>query len=203
MSQCWIETKPIGNTDSEIFQLNVTTDFNLKYSNQVSSHPVVDRTNIVDNYIKENTTISINGGLSDIKNYIMSRNGKPQRDSAESIALLLKIRDSGTPFTLHLSNELQPFLDCVFTSLTFTKGSGYGSSYDVSFEITQIIPSTQVSLSLERFTQNAITNDQSASKSDGGTKPTEEVGSLTLAASLVAGFANFVINPTSYFTSGG
>ena len=202
MSQCWIETKPIGNNDSEIFQLTITTDFNLKYSNQVSSHPVVDRTNIVDNYIKENTTISVNGGLSDIKNYIMCRNRKPQRNSAESIALLSKIRESGTPFTLHLSNELQPLVDCVFTSLTFIKSSGYGSSYDVSFEIAQIIPSTQVNLSLERFTQNAVTNNQSSSKSDGGTKPTEDVGSLTLAAKIAVGFTNFVIDPTRYFTSG-
>lgn len=189
MSQFWIETIPLKDEDAEVFQLTCTTDFKVVYPSEVSSHPVVDRREVTDNYIRKNVTVTVNGLLSEIKNYLMSRNEKPQRSVRESLDFLLRIRDNGETFTLHLEDQLKPLVDCVFTSLTFNKESSYGSSYDVTIEIKQILPSKQVSLVLERFTQKE--NDQAGSKTNSGGAGTKEVGSFTSFVDLEDGIFKF------------
>jgi hypothetical protein len=182
MSQFWIETNPTTGVDVEVFQLTVTTDFKIDYPSEVSSHPVVDRREVSDNYIRKNITVTVNGMLSNIKNYLLSANKKPQRDVSESLNFLTRLREKGETFTLHLEDQLDPLVDCVFTSLVLNKESSFGSSYDISIEIKQIIPSKQVSLSLERFIQS--NNDQSGSKTSGAGAATKELKSESLGVLL-------------------
>jgi len=187
MSEFWIETKPEKPTDtSEIYQLTCTTNISLDLSGTATSHPVVHRSTVSDNYVRNPPKMSASGLLTNIVN-ISLKGISPRRSVAENIKALEALQASGIPFMIHFDKDLAPRDNCVFTSLNFTKSSGMGEAYKVNMSIQQILQSSQVSISTERFTQSAKVNDASGSKVDGGDSAVKKAP-LTLLAEGISQF---------------
>jgi len=177
ISEFYIETVPSYEGESvEYYQLTCTTDFTITHSGTASSHPTVDRKTISDSYINQSVTISCNGVVSNIVNLSLD---KIQRTVGDNVNSIVALKETGNPFTIHYDSQVsgEGLTNCVFTSLTFTKGSGYGTSYDVSFTAQQILKSSKVSIIDEEFKQDSKVNSQSSGKSTSGNTATTEVRS--------------------------
>lgn len=187
MSEFWIETKPTSPTQpSEIYQLTSTTDMTIDLSGEATKHPVVDRSTITDNYVRNPPKITVVGLLSNIVN--LSLKGiTPKRTVAENVIALEALQASGVPFTVHFDKNLDPKGNCVFTALNFTKSSGMGTAYKVNMNIQQILRSSQVSFSVERFNQSKDVNNESGSKSEGGDNSVKQF-SNSLLQGLIKSF---------------
>lgn len=190
MSQFYIKTKPEFG-DPEVYQLSCTTEMSINLSNSVSKNPMVSRRNIADNTAVNSIEITASGVITNVRNYLLTKRSlNDQRTVSDNFYLLKSLQESGDTFELHLEDQLNPLDDCVFKSLTFTKNSGQGTSYDVNMTITQIVKSTQISSSNEKFERNVDVQNQSGSKTSSGSTATKDEGNLSRA--LLNGFIKTV-----------
>ena len=140
MSYIYIETQnqdPSSNTPKEYFALTVTESVDFSMVSRPTRNPVSSKSVISDHVVNENKKFTFTGMVSDVLNFSFQA-GIPQFKAADNVSRLELLRDSKIPFSIKFDKDLELRKDCVFTSLEFSKGSGMGSSYDVTLSFEQL-----------------------------------------------------------------
>lgn len=182
-SQIYLEIPPAeGEELSTFIELTVVSNLSVKMPTEVSSFPSLDGVTVSDNAVNGNKVYQLEGIISDTMNTSLASGGK-QKSAKSNYKLLEFVRDGHKRFTLYFDNNQDPVSDCILTSLILSKGSGMGTSYKVSLEITEILVSNASLSSIEKFIR-ADVKDQLADTTTASIVPTEEVKILSTFARL-------------------
>jgi len=159
------------NNKPQFTELTCTSEVSVNFKNKVSSFPVESGSYISDHVSNSPVEITFTGVVSDIFNYSLDYG-----DTVENTIKTLKaLRDSNTPFTVSIADNLDSYSNCVFTDFMISQSSGKGTSWDVRLGMVQIqIGSAS---SLETYPDNEI-KDQHAAKNNQGSNATEEDSSF-------------------------
>lgn len=172
---------------NNVFELTATTDVAFSYRGSLTNYPVEDGFANTDHYTVENTTLSMQGVITEV---IKLNNDSPTKGQKDYIEGLRAVQVSKKPFTVYLDDKLKPFKNCLFTSFDVSRSQAEGTSgWRISLGIEQIRIEDKAKASLVQVASTSETsnvnkdgsvNDKTGSTADVGTKPTRTV-SLTTA----------------------
>lgn len=111
------------NGEEVLYTLDSTTEVNVKYPTQITSHPVESGKLITDNSVNRNSTVSFIGHISDAK----SLSGANNLTTEDYIKGILRLRSSGDYFTTYFTTKNEPWKTCLFQSIELAQNSGNNS----------------------------------------------------------------------------
>ena len=167
MATFYIET-----AEGEIYELQATDSISLDYRGTPTKHRMESSDTVTDNYVINNFQATFNGLISQIR--AVRPNGN-DIDGQKSVPDFMKgieaLRQSKTPFTLHVDDRLDPFPNCVFTNLTYNRTAQTGLGYRVVMGFEQIRTSARARL-VEIAESAADAANQLQGKTKGGSNST-------------------------------
>lgn len=172
---------------NNVFELTATTDVAFSYRGSLTNYPVEDGFANTDHYTVENTTLSMQGVITEV---IKLNNDSPTKGQKDYIEGLRAVQVSKKPFTVYLDDKLKPFKNCLFTSFDVARSQAEGTSgWRISLGIEQIriedkakASSVQVASTSETSNVNpdGSVNDKVGNTADVGTKPARSVSLTTV-----------------------
>lgn len=172
---------------NNVFELTATTDVAFSYRGSLTNYPVEDGFANTDHYTVENTTLSMQGIITEVLKLNQESPTKGQKDYIEG---LRNLQLSKKPFTVYLDDKLKPFNNCLFTSFDVSRTQAEGTSgWKISLGIEQIRIEDKAKASLVQVAATSETsnvnpdgsvNDKVGSNSDVGTKPARSVSLTTV-----------------------
>lgn len=192
---------------NNVFELTATTDVAFSYRGSLTNYPVEDGFANTDHYTVENTTLTMQGVITEV---LKLNNDSPTKGQKDYIEGLRNLQLSKKPFTVFLDDKLKPFKNCLFTSFDISRSQAEGTSgWRISLGIEQIRIEDKARASLIQVASTSETsdvngtNDKTGSTSDVGTKPTK----TELPRTILRGFSEGVESEFGTFvqpvTSGG
>lgn len=172
---------------NNVFELTATTDVAFSYRGSLTNYPVEDGFANTDHYTVENTTLSMQGVITEVLKLNQDSPTKGQKDYIEG---LRNLQLSKKPFTVFLDDKLKPFKNCLFTSFDVSRTQAEGASgWKISLGIEQIRIEDKAKASLVQVAGTSETsnvnpdgsvNDKAGSTADVGTKPARSVSLTTV-----------------------
>lgn len=172
---------------NNVFELTATTDVAFSYRGSLTNYPVEDGFANTDHYTIENTTLSMQGVITEV---IKLNNDSPTKGQKDYIEGLRAVQVSKKPFTVYLDDKLKPFKNCLFTAFDVSRSQTEGTSgWRISLGIEQIrvedkakASSVQVAGTSETSNVNpdGSVNDKVGNTADVGTKPARSVSLTTV-----------------------
>lgn len=175
-----------------LYALTVTTDVDLNYSGTPTKNAVEAGFNATDHYMKDNVKITFNGMLSNIKNLTLPSD--MSRNVEDNITAITGLWESAGLFTVYVEGRV--FENCLFTTLSFSKKSGIGTSYAANWGIEQVRVSERAEL-VSIPEQSPETQQQHESLSSSGDSNTKEEEDSSLL-----GYLSDADNPSAIFLLG-
>lgn len=131
------------NGRAELYAFDSTATIRVSQTGTATSFPVEGGEDVSDHYVNNNTTISFDGIISDVKSIRREASEKYNKSTATFIRGLEALKKSKTPFKIHISNTLDAIDTCVFENLQFEQNKTQGNSgginaFRISFSAKQI-----------------------------------------------------------------
>jgi soluble cytochrome b562 len=169
----------IKTTSGDVFELTATTDVAFSLKNSNTRFPVESGYTATDHSTVENTSFTLDGIITEV---VQLNKQSPQKGIKDYIEGLDKLRKSFERFTVYLDNRLTPFINCLFTDLSYKKSQTEGvGAWRVSLSIEQIrivdkAKASSVQIEATESTDNADGDikDSVDGKTEEGNKPTRE-----------------------------
>lgn len=163
----------IDSPSEGILRLTSTTKVNIREDAKATSHPIEDGSEVTDNVVNSNASISFNGIISDIKSfspYLTSGTSfNDQKSVQDYISALRRIKDKKERFTVYFDSRFSGFNDCIITEFSLDTDSNTFKAYQVQLGFKQ--------LRVARRARITVTEDTNAQqKQDKDSSNTERVG---------------------------
>lgn len=165
---------------NNVFELTATTDVAFSYRGSLTNYPVEDGFANTDHYTVENTTLSMQGVITEV---LKLNNDSPTKGQKDYIEGLRTLQISKKPFTVFIDDKLKPFKNCLFTSFDVSRSNAEGTSgWRISLGIEQIRIEDKAKASLVQVasssenssaTKDGGVNDKTGATTDSGTKPSQ------------------------------
>ena len=177
MSKYMIEA--IVNDTTVYYTLDATSEITKTLTGSATAFPLEDGTEVSDNYVNKNTTISSSGIVSDIKSQTASQHTLKTAEYINGLELLKSSKKTFTFFMMgqkdsNTGADFSVIRNCVFESLSITQDKQNGGklggpqSYKISFTLKQI-----------RFVKRAVQRSARAKAIINKTEPAQTMSAPT------------------------
>lgn len=113
-------------SDDNHFELDATETIQISETSELTSNPIQDGRQVSDHVITNNSIITFSGKISSVKS--VAFRSKPDFDTPEDfIRELRRLRKSGDPVTVFVTDEVDPYQNCVVKGLELSQESGRGT----------------------------------------------------------------------------